>query len=93
MYIARIASNEKFYPSIKILLLTSTLLFILITPNINEEYNYLLNNNYIRIILNKLFNSITIYITLMLVIYLLYTIITVSKIVNINNGPLRITNK
>nr|UPL65296.1 NADH dehydrogenase subunit 6 [Appolonius crassus] len=90
IYMASIASNEKFNMSIKMMIMMVLSMPLMLFINKFEENIYWLNNNYMNLNLNKLFSSTSMFITLMLVIYLLYTMITVSKIVNINNGPLRI---
>lgn len=94
IYIARVASNEKFNISIKII----TLFFvsILILSILIFFYNkkpYLINLNIIdttRVI--KLFNTLTAQLTLIVIIYLLLTIIIVSNIARVTDGPLRIKN-
>lgn len=100
IYIARVASNEKFKKSIKIIiyLITSiliTILFLFLRKKI------IIKNNYLRIeirtfkireliFLNKIFNNNNIFITIIIVIYLLTTIIVSTHLVNISEGPIRL---
>nr|YP_010463211.1 NADH dehydrogenase subunit 6 [Capodemus sinuatus]UUJ37735.1 NADH dehydrogenase subunit 6 [Capodemus sinuatus] len=89
MYMASIASNEMFKASMKLMVYSITILAI--SFNINfEEMTLNLPKNYLNIMLNWLFNSSTMMITIMMVMYLFFVMIVVSKIVNINEGPLRI---
>lgn len=99
IYVTSLASNEIFYLSTKISLLTLILLSILFTIN---EPNILVNNIEIiteRIINNdiinqliKLYNRSTGRITIMLAIYLFLTLIAVVKITSVSRGPLRKLN-
>lgn len=94
IYIASVASNEKFQTPI-ILIITFIIINILI-PTIIDNLNYLEGRcNYLLVkpetlSLIKLFNSATIYITIIIIIYLLLTIIVVSNIASVTEGPLRI---
>lgn len=91
IYIARVASNEKFYLSIKLILTSLVFITIILLFNCEPIESIIqLNNKYIVLSLNKLFNQKTLIITVIIVIYLLFSIIVVSKIVNVNEGPLRI---
>jgi len=58
---------------------------------INENQN-LINQNELNNSLMKIYNFKSLYITLILVLYLLLTIISVSKVVKFFEGPLRIFN-
>nr|YP_010625983.1 NADH dehydrogenase subunit 6 [Parainocellia braueri]WBK02729.1 NADH dehydrogenase subunit 6 [Parainocellia braueri] len=97
IYMTSLASNEKyqfsssfFFMNISLLFLFIIMLFI-IDPfyfnsiNMNNEMNITLN-------LNKLYNLNSKNITLISIIYLLFTLITVIKITNKNLGPLRQKN-
>nr|QCI09373.1 NADH dehydrogenase subunit 6 [Lygaeus sp. FS-2019] len=88
IYMASIASNEKFKFSIKLtitmMLTPITLLFY------NMNYYSTTNLSDLMMLLQNLFNFPSMLLTIMLTIYLLFTMITVSKIVNIHEGPLRI---
>nr|UNA68795.1 NADH dehydrogenase subunit 6 [Leptocorisa oratoria] len=94
MYMASIASNEKFNSSIKM----TMLMMMIITTSI--MYTYMMEQNDSEMIstmimpenisLNNLFNMKHKFITMMMVMYLLFAMITVSFIVNISEGPLKI---
>nr|YP_010463250.1 NADH dehydrogenase subunit 6 [Iphicrates gressitti]UUJ37774.1 NADH dehydrogenase subunit 6 [Iphicrates gressitti] len=86
IYMASVASNEKFNISMKMFMLIVFMLSLTIPTK------FMMNNmppNYLNMMLNWLFNSKTLYITIIMVLYLFFTMIVVSKIVNINEGPLR----
>lgn len=51
--------------------------------------NLLLNRNFNKINLNKLYNSQTFLLIIIIIIYLFITLIAVVKITNIFYGPLR----
>nr|QWX95349.1 NADH-ubiquinone oxidoreductase chain 6 [Lucullia flavovittata] len=99
MYMASVASNEKLYPSIKLAFLSLIMIILMITLQLtddsfnNEMTNFLPKNEIEILSLNSLFNSKTNMITIMMVFYLLFTMITVSSIVNISEGPLRMYKK
>ena len=90
-YMRRVASNEKFKINFKLL----TLLVILIiisdeiilnnTPKENEEFTI---DNLEKLSTRKIYRK-TIIIIILIVLYLLLTISSVSKIVKIQEGPLR----
>nr|YP_002735041.1 NADH dehydrogenase subunit 6 [Malcus inconspicuus]ABZ02057.1 NADH dehydrogenase subunit 6 [Malcus inconspicuus] len=86
IYMASIASNEKLKFSNK---MTFLIMMTLIMSNNNSTYWMELNNNWINISMNMLFNSITMMITLIMVNYLFFCMMIISKIVNIKEGPLR----
>lgn len=92
IYIARIARNEKFRISSRLLIIRLitfiTVLTYLFLINKNYPLHNTLNSEEIRLI--KIFNSSTSKITLIIIIYLLLTIIVVSNIARVNEGPLRI---
>nr|QWX95348.1 NADH-ubiquinone oxidoreductase chain 6 [Laminiceps obscurior] len=98
IYMASVSSNEKFYPSIK---LTILLLTITVMSMIWQLSNYNLDNDFMMntpkmsevMSLNSLFNCKTKMITMLMVLYLLFSMITVSSIVNISEGPLRMFKK
>nr|UPL65517.1 NADH dehydrogenase subunit 6 [Metacanthus pulchellus] len=91
-YMASISSNEKFSFSFKMMMM-SFLLFMLLGgyffyyDSEMEKMSQIIN---INISLIKLFSSLTMMITILMVIYLFFTMIVVSSIVNIYEGPLRI---
>nr|YP_010626035.1 NADH dehydrogenase subunit 6 [Inocellia cheni]WBK02794.1 NADH dehydrogenase subunit 6 [Inocellia cheni] len=97
IYMTSLASNEKYNFSSSfffmnfMVLMMMILLLLIIDPfifnliNMNNEKSIILN-------LNKLYNLNSKNITLMSIIYLLFTLITVIKITNKNLGPLRQKN-
>nr|AFI54744.1 NADH dehydrogenase subunit 6 [Lamprocoris sp. HL-2012] len=92
IYMASMASNEKFKTSINMIggffmvLMTS----VFITKNFQMiEYPQNNNMNNPMMSLMKLFNSMSTYITMMMILYLLLTMIVVSYIANTQEGPLR----
>nr|YP_010463263.1 NADH dehydrogenase subunit 6 [Ischnodemus noctulus]UUJ37787.1 NADH dehydrogenase subunit 6 [Ischnodemus noctulus] len=85
-YMASIASNEKFKVSIKLILITMILFMMNMFMKINmEEFT----TQDLSIILTQLFSSKSSIIIIMMVLYLLFTMIVVSKTANSNEGPLR----
>nr|QFK69071.1 NADH dehydrogenase subunit 6 [Phymatostetha stalii] len=106
IYMASIASNMKFKFSIKLMIMmmimTMMLMMVSMTDNtlmnennMNEFINYELtakNNNKEMLSIMKMFNMPTMMITIMLIIYLLFTMISIIKITNKKEGPLRTKN-
>lgn len=88
IYIARIASNEKFEFSIKIIFIIPLILTFMLFIKKTQDLPINLNN--LNLTLQNLFNFPSIILTIIIIIYLLFSIIVVSKIVNIHEGPLRI---
>lgn len=103
-YITRIASNETFTFSNKLILiilvisLISSLIFLVdktFLYQIFKTRDILTNNNILNfikdndIILNKIYNKPRNIISLILINYLFLTLIIVVKITNVNYGPLR----
>lgn len=96
IYIASVASNELFHTPIKLIIIF--LLLNLILPflinkyeNIENEITNLIRNiNIETLITIKIYSRPSAYITIIIIIYLLFTIIVVSNNVNVNEGPLRI---
>nr|QWX95355.1 NADH-ubiquinone oxidoreductase chain 6 [Discogaster dentipes] len=99
IYMASVASNEKFHSSIKLFMMSIIIIMIGVYSTLNSEYseeNSLMiatdpSNEIIT--LTTLFNTKFKYITIFLVMYLFLTMVTVSLIVNISEGPLRINKK
>lgn len=93
MYITSIASNEKFKINVNIILILILIILnideIIIDNLINENQN-LIEDQKLRLSLIKIYNLKSIYVTLILVIYLLLTMVSVSKTVKFFDGPLRI---
>nr|QZI85948.1 NADH dehydrogenase subunit 6 [Eocanthecona furcellata] len=91
IYMASVASNEKFKSPLN-MTLGSTLFMIMSFIYINY-HNIQYNNNIINfndaISLIKIFNMITAQLTMIMIIYLLFTMIVVSNVAKINEGPLR----
>nr|AVJ52565.1 NADH dehydrogenase subunit 6 [Calliphara nobilis] len=92
IYMASIASNEKFKTSTNMIIMSVSLMIMsmMITKNI-DMMEFPQNNNQPMPILSlmKLFNSTSMYITMVMIMYLLLTMITVSFIANTQEGPLR----
>nr|YP_009943347.1 NADH dehydrogenase subunit 6 [Cletus punctiger]QOD41600.1 NADH dehydrogenase subunit 6 [Cletus punctiger] len=96
IYMASVASNEKFHMSMKLMVLVSLLMMCA-----SIYYFYINNNNNLinnmesteNLMLISLFNSKTKMMTIMMVLYLFFSMITVSMIVNISEGPLRMQKK
>nr|UPL65348.1 NADH dehydrogenase subunit 6 [Piesma cf. maculatum] len=89
IYMASIASNEKFFLSFKLMMVMIVILMFM-EDNSDMDATEEISTPYINISLMKLFNNKSMFITLMLVNYLFYAMMTVSKIVHIYEGPLRI---
>nr|YP_010535295.1 NADH dehydrogenase subunit 6 [Megacopta horvathi]UYA97782.1 NADH dehydrogenase subunit 6 [Megacopta horvathi]UYA97795.1 NADH dehydrogenase subunit 6 [Megacopta horvathi] len=87
IYMASIASNEKFKPSIKIMIMSMIIyvtIWSLSTNNVNSYQPWQEIST-----LSKMFNTTTAYMTMLMIIFLLFTMIVVSSIANIKEGPLR----
>nr|UPL65634.1 NADH dehydrogenase subunit 6 [Gralliclava horrens] len=99
IYMASIASNEKFFTSMKLISIStiflslSILMFIITKTHDNELMKINLSIPTETISLNNLFNTKYKFITMMMVLYLFFTMVVVSFIVNISEGPLRINKK
>nr|UYA97665.1 NADH dehydrogenase subunit 6 [Megacopta bituminata] len=89
IYMASVASNEKFQTSMKMFMLfmfTYVISYLLT----NKVSLIMIYNNLMEVkSLSKLFNNLSMYMTIMMMLYLLFTMITVSNIANTNEGPLR----
>nr|QKW88778.1 NADH dehydrogenase subunit 6 [Rhytidodus viridiflavus] len=96
IYMSSLASNEKFKVNMK--MMTMMIIIFMITEEflqdmqINETQS--INNiNYTdQLSLTKLYNKKSMMITLMMVMYLLLTMIVVTKLVKHYEGPLRSKN-
>nr|YP_009409429.1 NADH dehydrogenase subunit 6 [Anoplocnemis curvipes]ASH96380.1 NADH dehydrogenase subunit 6 [Anoplocnemis curvipes] len=99
IYMASVASNEKFYTSIKLITFSTMMIIMgiimqLFTENQDNEFMMILSNTPTETLsLNSLFNCKFKYITMTMVLYLFFTMVTVSSIVNISEGPLRTYKK
>nr|AWV83728.1 NADH dehydrogenase subunit 6 [Tettigarcta crinita] len=101
MYMASIASNEKFIFSMKLLIMFM-IMFTFMTMKIDYTkmfkklmtlYDSIMMNNFDeKMSLMKMFNFTSSYMTLMLIMYLLFTLIVIVKITSIKQGPLRSKN-
>nr|QBM09261.1 NADH dehydrogenase subunit 6 [Magicicada septendecula] len=95
MYMSSIASNEKFYFSMKLLILNMIIwILIMIMNTISfkmDSINKLLkmNNLFDSFMIKKLYMFPSGMMTIMLVIYLLFTLIVVVNIISIKLSPLR----
>nr|AVJ52562.1 NADH dehydrogenase subunit 6 [Augocoris gomesii] len=92
IYMASVASNEKFKTSIKMMMtfiMTIIVSMMVVYNKINmiEYPNNMDKHN--NMMLTKLFNSMSIYTTMMIILYLLMTMIVVSYIAKTQEGPLR----
>nr|UPL65917.1 NADH dehydrogenase subunit 6 [Pilophorus typicus] len=102
IYMSSMASNEKFKNNTKLwmltllgLVLTTLFLFLLKKMIIKNNYSGMemktLNMMEMQF-LEKMFIIHNMMLTMMLVIYLLYTMIVASFLVNISEGPMRMKN-
>nr|QXP43459.1 NADH dehydrogenase subunit 6 [Koreocerus koreanus] len=96
IYMSSLASNEKFKINMKMMAITITATWmtedLMQSMQINETQN-LINIEYTeQLSLNKLYNKKSMSITLIMVMYLLLTMITVTKLVKHYEGPLRSKN-
>nr|YP_010535230.1 NADH dehydrogenase subunit 6 [Megacopta bituminata]UYA97652.1 NADH dehydrogenase subunit 6 [Megacopta bituminata] len=89
IYMASVASNEKFQTSMKMFMMfmLTWMISYLLTNKVSLIMNY---SNLIEMkSLSKLFNNLSMYMTIMMMLYLLFTMVTVSSIASNNEGPLR----
>nr|AND96475.1 NADH deshydrogenase subunit 6 [Onthophagus haematopus] len=94
IYMTSVASNEKFMPSIKLLLLSISILMLYCFTTIIIDPLYLnLNNNFSEqnmiYSLNKYYNFPNLMIMYMLIMYLLITLFVIVKITSFKKGSLR----
>nr|AWV83520.1 NADH dehydrogenase subunit 6 [Magicicada septendecula]QBM09157.1 NADH dehydrogenase subunit 6 [Magicicada septendecula]QBM09170.1 NADH dehydrogenase subunit 6 [Magicicada septendecula]QBM09183.1 NADH dehydrogenase subunit 6 [Magicicada septendecula]QBM09196.1 NADH dehydrogenase subunit 6 [Magicicada septendecula] len=95
MYMSSIASNEKFYFSMKLLILNMIIWILIMIMNAisfkMDSINKLLemNNLFDSFMIKKLYMFPSGMMTIMLVIYLLFTLIVVVNIISIKLSPLR----
>nr|YP_009643373.1 NADH dehydrogenase subunit 6 [Adrisa magna]AMR75004.1 NADH dehydrogenase subunit 6 [Adrisa magna] len=93
IYMASVASNEKFQTPIKLIILymlINTIMPFLMDKSDHLEHKMNLVNMKPEILsLMQLFNSTSAYITMMMILYLLLTMIIVSNIASVKGGPLR----
>nr|YP_010016419.1 NADH dehydrogenase subunit 6 [Mukaria splendida]QOI73925.1 NADH dehydrogenase subunit 6 [Mukaria splendida] len=92
MYMSSIASNEKFLLNYKLVILPMLMLMLplenMMTEIMNNEFlmNNLDKNN---LSMMKFYNKKTMMLTLLMFMYMLVTMIVVTKITKIHKGPLR----
>nr|AEH21223.1 NADH dehydrogenase subunit 6 [Himacerus apterus] len=100
IYMASVASNEKFKSSMTMLIFVMMWMLLIIIIMYNNDDEIIINMNQYNtsqlfmnynqsIIMNKMFNTQFMMITIMLVIYLLFTMISVTFMVNVFEGPMR----
>uniref|UniRef100_A0AAU7YTL1 NADH-ubiquinone oxidoreductase chain 6 n=1 Tax=Rhopalus kerzhneri TaxID=3151525 RepID=A0AAU7YTL1_9HEMI len=96
IYMASVASNEKFFTSMKLIMFSMLMIMMSMIMEINETY---MNNEFLKtqtsipmelISLTTMFNMKMKFITMSMVMFLFFTMFTVSLIVNISEGPLRV---
>uniref|UniRef100_A0AAU7YRM5 NADH-ubiquinone oxidoreductase chain 6 n=2 Tax=Rhopalus TaxID=238590 RepID=A0AAU7YRM5_9HEMI len=96
IYMASVASNEKFFTSMKLIMFSMLMIMMSTIMEINETY---MNNEFLKtqtsipmelISLTTMFNMKMKFITMSMVMFLFFTMFTVSLIVNISEGPLRV---
>nr|YP_010722329.1 NADH dehydrogenase subunit 6 [Enoplolambrus validus]WDV10171.1 NADH dehydrogenase subunit 6 [Enoplolambrus validus] len=103
IYVASLASNEKFFFSAKnfflsvFLWLTTSFMLIFLDSTLISNYSSLPSLSYTLIsstplIINWIYNNSIMNFTLFIILYLLLTLIVVVKIVNMFKGPLRLSN-
>nr|WRY72445.1 NADH dehydrogenase subunit 6 [Typhlocyba bilaminata] len=95
MYMTSIASNEKFKLKFNLTMLIMIILILFdemfISNQINETQEIMSTNNF-NLSLTKIFNNKSMLMTILLVMYLLLTMISVTKMVKHHKGPLRAIN-
>nr|AND96449.1 NADH deshydrogenase subunit 6 [Onthophagus rorarius] len=95
IYMTNVASNEKFFPSIKLFLLSMFMMMInFISFLIMDPFYLMINSNFkefkiINLSLNKYFNFPNLIIMYLLIIYLFITLLVVVKITSFKKGSLR----
>nr|AJF94304.1 NADH dehydrogenase subunit 6 [Corizus sp. 'albomarginatus'] len=98
IYMASVASNEKFFPSLKLTFLS----MMMMMAGLFMEINFINWNEFMKMMtmiptesisLTSLFNMKLKFVTITMVMFLLFTMFTVSLIVNISEGPLRVSKK
>nr|YP_009255556.1 NADH dehydrogenase subunit 6 [Creontiades dilutus]AND82408.1 NADH dehydrogenase subunit 6 [Creontiades dilutus] len=92
IYMSSIASNEKFMNKMSMWMFCMMMISCGIIMSLLEE-KIMFKCTYMHkdiLYLNKMFNMENMYITIMLMLYLLLTMIVSTQLVNINEGPLRL---
>nr|WRQ18287.1 NADH dehydrogenase subunit 6 [Onukigallia sp.] len=92
MYMSSIASNEKFKMNIKLITLMMLLMIttdeMMINTQTTENQSMMINDNLEKLSMNKLYSK-TLSISIIMVVFLLLTMIAISKMVKHYEGPLR----
>nr|UFK32236.1 NADH dehydrogenase subunit 6 [Aguriahana digitata] len=95
MYMSSIASNEKFKLKINLMIIMLIMVIIhdemTLSNQINETQELVMTSNF-NLSLTKIYNEKSMMLTTMLVLYLLLTMISVTKMVKHHKGPLRAIN-
>nr|YP_009654820.1 NADH dehydrogenase subunit 6 [Megymenum gracilicorne]QCI09388.1 NADH dehydrogenase subunit 6 [Megymenum gracilicorne] len=94
-YMASVASNEKFQSSMSLMISFTITNFIIYmtSSNFMEMVTYPNNKIYSEMMyLIKMYSTSSAYITIMMILYLLITMIVTSNIATTTEGPLRIKN-
>nr|YP_009942722.1 NADH dehydrogenase subunit 6 [Populicerus confusus]QOC72417.1 NADH dehydrogenase subunit 6 [Populicerus confusus] len=96
IYMSSLASNEKFKINLKPMFIMIMIFIVseelIQDMQINEQQNILKNEYMDHLSLIKLYNKKSMMITLIMVLYLLLTMIVVTKLVKHYEGPLRSKN-
>nr|YP_011009681.1 NADH dehydrogenase subunit 6 [Hygia opaca]WPV77673.1 NADH dehydrogenase subunit 6 [Hygia opaca] len=92
IYMASVASNEKFNMSMKMITLSMIMIMLGIIMQVNypndEMKTFMTKIPTESLSLSIMFNKMK-YMTMMMIMYLLFSMMTISFIVNISEGPLR----
>nr|YP_010735843.1 NADH dehydrogenase subunit 6 [Phytomastax pentaspinula]WEL32813.1 NADH dehydrogenase subunit 6 [Phytomastax pentaspinula] len=104
MYITSIASNEMLKFNMNIITIMLVSITIMISINIDKymvfydsnnsemcSFNQMINIKETSELMKKLYNQPTYIMSMMMMVYLLFTMIVVIKIINIKQGPVRKT--
>nr|YP_009040493.1 NADH dehydrogenase subunit 6 [Peirates arcuatus]AHF21754.1 NADH dehydrogenase subunit 6 [Peirates arcuatus] len=102
IYMASVASNEKFNSSLKnssyvIFLFSLSIILSLFVDQLEMSKKWptksesIMDTEYLMT-LNKMFNVHNMYLTIVMISYLFLTMIIISYIVNVHEGPLRMKN-
>nr|YP_010610873.1 NADH dehydrogenase subunit 6 [Idiocerus consimilis]WAP91694.1 NADH dehydrogenase subunit 6 [Idiocerus consimilis] len=96
IYMSSLASNEKFKINMKVLIIMMLMMItseeLMQDMQINETQDIMNTMTIEQLSLNKLYNKKSLMITLIMVLYLLLTMIAVTKLVKHYEGPLRSKN-
>nr|QHB74175.1 NADH dehydrogenase subunit 6 [Bolanusoides shaanxiensis] len=96
MYMSSIASNEKFKMKINLMLMFALFIMIydeMMFENQIDENQECYKTSNMNLSLTKIYNQKSMMLTMLMVLYLLLTMISVTKFVKHHQGPLREMNK